>query len=798
MTIWYAASNGLATNPGTLASPWDIATSMTSASVVAGDTVNLVAGTYRVSGLRCTRVGTAAARIVYQNYLGQRVTVTCTDPASATGAVSTLINQGEYVDFIGLELTAETPNRTDYSKGPDLVSLDTVFGGTRGRYCRFINCIIHDGGIGIEQGRFSAGVEFIGCIIFYTGSVGPGTTRGGACFYVKNEPTLGVQKKITDCVFFFSCSHGIHCYSEGAATQGGSAVGIADFTVEGCIVFQSGINLDGTFHGTRNFLFGEAGSGGAALRITLRKCFGWFSTGGSGVRDCANFGLSKGIDYLDCQDSRFAGPSTALEIGTPTTNVTFLNNVITGPTTPSTLPTTYPTNTWRAYPASGTESFVRRNPYATSSRGHIVVYNWGQAASVVVNVLTDMDGGAFLAVGDLYEVRDVQNYYGTPQQTGTVPAGGDISVSMTSTTVAAPVGMTAPAHTSSLFGAFVIIKTGAGTPPAPADPTALAAGTTTATTIPISFTDNATDETAHDVEYKRAADALYTVIPDAVAGDPGTGTKNYTITGLQSGTVYDVRVRAYRTNHDPDNVSAYVGPIQAITQSSVPAAPSALVAGTPDIGSVPLSWVDNADNETSFEIEYRVPPTAFTGNPQVTGLSANTTSYILAGLVSATAHEARVRCRNAAGPSAWSNVVAFTTATAPQPPVQPSNHALTAPAYNQVSSSWTDNSTDETAFVWELDKDTSGAGLPGTFAYATDTLAAGVTSKIYTDPAGDGQQVYQARVRARNATGDSANAVSGEVATPPKVGPVFRVSPTYPSSPSSRSSPSWSGSPTWH
>jgi hypothetical protein len=100
---------------------------------------------------------------------------------------------------------------------------------------------------------------------------------------------------------------------------------------------------------------------------------------------------------------------------------------------------------------TGVWSFARPNKYEPG-RGHVVVYNWDMTGAVSVDV------SRILTPGSSYEVRDAQNYFGSPVAGGTY-RGGPITIPMTSTAVAAPSGSlpTAPVHTGPQFGAFVVV-----------------------------------------------------------------------------------------------------------------------------------------------------------------------------------------------------------------------------------------------------------------------------------------------------------------------------------------------------
>jgi hypothetical protein len=81
-----------------------------------------------------------------------------------------------------------------------------------------------------------------------------------------------------------------------------------------------------------------------------------------------------------------------------------------------------------------------------------VIFNWDLAGSVGVDV------SQVLTSGTKYEIRDAENFYGSPVASGTY-SGDRVQIPMTNLTVANPVGNvpTTPAHTAPEFGAFVLI-----------------------------------------------------------------------------------------------------------------------------------------------------------------------------------------------------------------------------------------------------------------------------------------------------------------------------------------------------
>jgi subtilisin family serine protease len=91
-----------------------------------------------------------------------------------------------------------------------------------------------------------------------------------------------------------------------------------------------------------------------------------------------------------------------------------------------------------------------------------------------------------------------------------------------------------------------------------------------------------------------------------------------------------------------------------------PAAPPDLVVTATGRNYVSLAWQDNSANETGFELE-RCTGSGCTNFALIATLGANTTTYTDSGLARRTTYRYRVRARNNAGASAYSNMVTATT-----------------------------------------------------------------------------------------------------------------------------------------
>ena len=73
-----------------------------------------------------------------------------------------------------------------------------------------------------------------------------------------------------------------------------------------------------------------------------------------------------------------------------------------------------------------------------------------------------------------------------------------------------------------------------------------------------------------------------------------------------------------------------------------------------------LTWVDNSNNETGFEIQ-RATNLNFTAGLTTNTVGANTTTFNTGNVPRNTTFYFRVRAVNEAGASAWTNTLIITT-----------------------------------------------------------------------------------------------------------------------------------------
>lgn len=183
-------------------------------------------------------------------------------------------------------------------------------------------------------------------------------------------------------------------------------------------------------------------------------------------------------------------------------------------------------------------------------------------------------------------------------------------------------------------------------PGAPLAPAILTAATVSSSQINLSWS-NVASETGYKIE--RSLDQASWIQIATTATDVIT----FSSTGLAAGTTYYYRVRA--TNSYGDSPYSFIA--SARTNSLLvllPKAPSNLSATYKSKGkrSIGLTWVDNANNETSQSLERSDNGGVFLA---LSTLGANSTSYSDANNVSGHSYGYRIRACNASGCSAYAN-----------------------------------------------------------------------------------------------------------------------------------------------
>jgi fibronectin type 3 domain-containing protein len=221
----------------------------------------------------------------------------------------------------------------------------------------------------------------------------------------------------------------------------------------------------------------------------------------------------------------------------------------------------------------------------------------------------------------------------------------------------------------------------------PAAPSNLAATATSASSISLTWTDNATDEQFYRIE--RSTDG----ISFAQVALLSANTTAWSNTGLSAATTYYYRVRV-----SAGTIYSGYSNVASATTSPPPAAPSSLGAQVLSPTSIKLTWTDNSGDEQYFRVERSADGVSFT---QVAIVLANSTTWTNSSLAPATAYHYRVRASAGTVYSAYSNVVSATT---DPPPEAPSN-LQAALSGTSVVLTWTDNASNEQYFRVERSTD---------------------------------------------------------------------------------------------
>jgi fibronectin type 3 domain-containing protein len=276
--------------------------------------------------------------------------------------------------------------------------------------------------------------------------------------------------------------------------------------------------------------------------------------------------------------------------------------------------------------------------------------------------------------------------------------------------------------------------TSAPPPTIPAAPSALTAQTVSASEIQLSWTAGSNNEETFRVEQSTSGGAFQEV-QSLPAG--ATGVR---ISGLGASTAYSFRVRAANVA----GLSGYSNTASAATSAGAPAAPSNLTAQALSTTEIQLNWQDNAINEDLFLLEKSTDGVNFS---QFNMRGVNTTAFKVVGLTAGTTYSFRVRAKNAAGTSAYSNPATATTLgkTGGQVLAAPANLRAQAVSQNAIVLTWQDRSSSETEFRIER-------LVGGRFQEIRKVSPNQTTARITGLAAGT---TFTFRVRAANATSTS-------------------------------------------
>jgi fibronectin type 3 domain-containing protein len=275
--------------------------------------------------------------------------------------------------------------------------------------------------------------------------------------------------------------------------------------------------------------------------------------------------------------------------------------------------------------------------------------------------------------------------------------------------------------------------------PPPAAPSALTAAAASTSQINLSWSDNSSSETGFEI-YRSPDNSSWALVTTAAAN-----ATSYANSGLAGGTRYYYRVRAVNAS----GPSGYSNSADAVTLGPPPA-PTGLNALAINSTRIDLTWSDNSNSETGFEI-YRSPDNSVW--TLVTTTAQNATSYANSGLAGGTRYYYRVRAVNGGGASAYSN--SANAVTLGPPPVPTGLSALPFSS-TRIDLTWSDNSNSETGFEIHRSPDNS--------TWTLVTIAA-QNAISYSNTGLTGGTRYYYRVRAVSGGGASGYSNSADAVT---------------------------------
>jgi hypothetical protein len=436
---YHAAPGGSSAGDGSEKRPWDLPTALAGGGgrIQPGDTIWLRGGTYR-GAFRSTVKGSAGAPVVIRQFPGERAVI---DGASSRRDTWSVV--GEYSVFWGFELTNSNLQRVTASSTEEIRPNVVV---NYAAHTKFINLIVHDGGVAFYTDAKYPDVEITGCIVYNNGWQEPGHGHGHA-LYIKNYTGPLVAR---DNVVFNQYGYGIHAYTNASTGK------LMNITIEGNVSFNNG-SLASRRSLSANILLG---GDGYAAGGTIRDNMTYFSPSLVGAEANVVVGwktLQNGDVVVE--KNYFAGGSPVLQFGywkaarvSHDTLISWGRGPLIVRRDPAAPGQIWRDNVERRSPPTTTRVVVRPNPYE-AGRAHVVVFNWGKRP----NVSADMSG--VLAPGDRYEVRNVQDLFGPPVTSGTM-AGTTITIPMDGVAAPLPIGLTSsPApQTGPEFDTFLVTR----------------------------------------------------------------------------------------------------------------------------------------------------------------------------------------------------------------------------------------------------------------------------------------------------------------------------------------------------
>lgn len=465
---WHVAPNGSSSASGSRSQPWSLSYALAGAGgqIEPGDTVWLHDGTYR-GKFTASVAGVSGRPVVFRQYPGERAIIDVAFSTSTTTRGDAFIVNGPWTVWWGFEMTNTDPNRYTSTRANMIIN--------NASNTKFINLVVHDGGVAFYSYANRSNVEVNGTIFYNNGWQGS-SQSGGHALYLKADAGPLVAK---DNIMFNQFGYGTQVYSEPGDG------GLMNITLEGNVSFNNGsLGAQYANSGNANLL---VGGWQPAERSRVVDNMTYFSPGIGlnnmvmGFQDYANADLVLRDNYavggvnvltvgqwqqLTASGNRMFGSNRLMVLKDNTLNgYSWSGNSYWGnpaATAWQYAGRDYDFASWKLTTGLGVsdivstnaplqpEIFVRPNDYERG-RATVVVYNWGERSSVSVDL------GGVLTAGARYEVRNVQNLFGGPVTSGTF-SGTTITIPMGGVAPPTPVGSVPhiPPRTGPFFDVFIV------------------------------------------------------------------------------------------------------------------------------------------------------------------------------------------------------------------------------------------------------------------------------------------------------------------------------------------------------
>ncbi len=382
----FVSPTGAATAAGTQLDPLDLATALSSTSIVsAGQTLWLMEGIYKGNFTSKLR-GTSLLPIKVRPLPGKRAII---DGNHISGGAALTIS-GDWTDYYGLEVISSSATHTSTQTGSNPTDLVRNNGVTvTGPNTRVINFIVHDNiGGGISSWSNAPNSELYGNIIYNNGWTGPDRGHGHA-IYAQNNTGF---KRLTNNIIFFGYGTGIHVYTEGGQMN--------NFDVQHNTWFMTGASdprasqkkdncLIGGFKPVTNLLM-KHNLGYSENSRGTRLGYGGSVTGQDAILIdnylSENFWVAGSWPSLNISNSSiFRGLTGAAS--------SFISDGINGNIVQTTPPVT------------GNRVFVKANDH-NPRRARVVIYNYEDASSVNVDLSTILKPGEAYRIHSSFALFD--------------------------------------------------------------------------------------------------------------------------------------------------------------------------------------------------------------------------------------------------------------------------------------------------------------------------------------------------------------------------------------------------------